>query len=197
MGNTTWIVPGYLFNVCLHIWIGGLCCGGGAVVIVNQIVFEIISWSLYAWFFLSLFLLLLGFCFTSQLPFGFQPCSWDEQRSQAPFAANRPSLFIWQTLLPLVCTIWELSSWRFSLVGGSGRSRSLSMAPIRLAYSASSAPMPLVGNEEPAKLWPWTSSCLVFRAFRLVSWQAGEPSWPEFVLPLVSCEEVTCIDGRL
>lgn len=107
------------------------------------------------------------------------------------------SFCFWQKLLPLVCTVWELSSWRFSLVGGSGRSISLSMAPIRLAYSASSAPTPLLGNEEPAALWIWTSSCLVFRAFRLVSWQAGAPSWPEFVLPLVRCEEATCIDGRL
>lgn len=39
---------------------------------------------------------------------------------------------------------------------------------------------------------------MVLRALRLVSWQAaGGPSWPEVVLPLVSWEEVACIDGRL
>lgn len=36
----------YLFNVCLHIWIGGLCSRGGAVVVVGEI-FELVSLSLY------------------------------------------------------------------------------------------------------------------------------------------------------
>lgn len=84
------------------------------------------------------------------------------------------------------------------MLSDSGRSRSLSMAPIRLAYSASSGKSPLGGSADPgAKLGPWRSS-LELRAFRLVSRQAaGGPSWPEVVLPLVSWEEVTCIDGRL
>lgn len=110
-----------------------------------------------------------------------------------------PSNVFWekQMWIPLFCIDWELCSCRVSPLRGSGRSRSLSMAPIRLAYSASSGPRPLWGNDEPAKLWLWGSSGLVPRAFRLVSWQAGGPSWPEVVLPLVSCEEVACIDGRL
>lgn len=106
--------------------------------------------------------------------------------------------------IPLLCIDWELCSWKVSALSDSGRSRSLSIAPVRLLYSASSAQRPRWGNDDPAKLWFWRSRrtpgccCLVFRAFLLVSWHATEgPSGPEVVLPLVSWEEVACIDGRL
>lgn len=68
----------YLFEICLHVWVGGLCGGGGAVVVVSQVIFELVSLSLYWWLPLLLLLLPLGFCFASQLPFGFQPCRQHE-----------------------------------------------------------------------------------------------------------------------
>lgn len=62
----------YLFDACLYIWIGGLCSSGGAVVVVGQAVFKLVSLSLYCRLFLLLFLFPLSFCFTSWLPFEFQ-----------------------------------------------------------------------------------------------------------------------------
>lgn len=76
------VTSAYLFDVRLHVWIGGLCRGGGAVVVVSQVVFELVSLDLYCGFFLFLFLLPLGFRFAPQLPFGFQHCKQCEHIRQ-------------------------------------------------------------------------------------------------------------------
>lgn len=62
----------YLFDTGFHVWVGGFCGGGGAVVIVGQVIFAPVSLSLYGEFFLFLSFLFGTFCFRLQLPFGFQ-----------------------------------------------------------------------------------------------------------------------------
>ncbi len=93
------VISVYLFDVCLHIWIGGLCSGGGAVVVVSQVIFKLVSLSLYRWFFLFLFLLPLGFCFAPQLPFGFQHCKQYQHIRQRPVNDYRGLLPFYSLLL--------------------------------------------------------------------------------------------------
>lgn len=64
----------HLFDAVLHVGVGGLCGGGGAVVVVGQALLQLISLSLYCRLLLLLLLLLLGFGFAPQLPLGLQCC---------------------------------------------------------------------------------------------------------------------------
>lgn len=65
----------HLFDVALHVGVGGLCGGGGAVVVVGQALLQLVSLSLCCRLLLLLLLLLLAFAFVPQLPFGLQRCN--------------------------------------------------------------------------------------------------------------------------
>lgn len=56
-------VSSHLFDARLHVRIGGLCGGGGAVVVVSQVVFELVSPSLRCRLLVFLLLLPLGLGF--------------------------------------------------------------------------------------------------------------------------------------